>query len=147
MVRGIGAVGGHPAVMLRPLARNVDPLAGDRLIAGVVRDRLHFADRLGIAVRARAPQAVFEAQLLVQTGIDDLADADIRVEQVGAFERGPEPDDRAPAVADQHQLVLAEPLAHVLGDLDRSEEHTSELPSLMRISYAVYCLKKKITQE
>src|SRR3546814_9464968 len=31
------------------------------------------------------------------------------------------------------------------GDLlaDRSEEHTSELQSLMRISYAVFCLKKK----
>src|SRR3546814_5899577 len=30
------------------------------------------------------------------------------------------------------------------GDLLRSEEHTSELQSLMRISYAVFCLKKKI---
>src|SRR3546814_4801348 len=29
------------------------------------------------------------------------------------------------------------------GNLDRSEEHTSELQSLMRISYAVFCLKKK----
>src|SRR3546814_6048953 len=29
------------------------------------------------------------------------------------------------------------------GDLERSEEHTSELQSLMRISYAVFCLKKK----
>src|SRR3546814_9226701 len=28
-------------------------------------------------------------------------------------------------------------------DTPRSEEHTSELPSLMRISYAVFCLKKK----
>src|SRR3546814_2591762 len=28
---------------------------------------------------------------------------------------------------------------------ERSEEHTSELQSLMRISYAVFCLKKKIT--
>src|SRR3546814_3499579 len=28
-------------------------------------------------------------------------------------------------------------------DLMRSEEHTSELQSLMRISYAVFCLKKK----
>src|SRR3546814_6671430 len=28
------------------------------------------------------------------------------------------------------------------GDMLRSEEHTSELPSLMRISYAVFCLKK-----
>src|SRR3546814_4004061 len=30
----------------------------------------------------------------------------------------------------------------ILGD-ERSEEHTSELQSLMRISYAVFCLKKK----
>src|SRR3546814_3027408 len=29
------------------------------------------------------------------------------------------------------------------GDARRSEEHTSELQSLMRISYAVFCLKKK----
>src|SRR3546814_4658888 len=29
----------------------------------------------------------------------------------------------------------------------RSEEHTSELQSLMRISYAVFCLKKKITRK
>src|SRR3546814_2823444 len=29
---------------------------------------------------------------------------------------------------------------------DRSEEHTSELQSLMRISYAVFCLKKKINK-
>src|SRR3546814_4653170 len=36
---------------------------------------------------------------------------------------------------------------HILHELDkgvlRSEEHTSELQSLMRISYAVFCLKKK----
>src|SRR3546814_3498661 len=31
----------------------------------------------------------------------------------------------------------------VLADIARSEEHTSELQSLMRISYAVFCLKKK----
>src|SRR3546814_3125807 len=30
---------------------------------------------------------------------------------------------------------------------DRSEEHTSELQSLMRISYAVFCLKKKKKNE
>src|SRR3546814_6649753 len=30
---------------------------------------------------------------------------------------------------------------------DRSEEHTSELQSLMRISYAVFCLKKKQTNK
>src|SRR3546814_19071230 len=31
----------------------------------------------------------------------------------------------------------------IFGNLFRSEEHTSELQSLMRISYAVFCLKKK----
>src|SRR3546814_20025557 len=32
---------------------------------------------------------------------------------------------------------------HLEHEFDRSEEHTSELQSLMRISYAVFCLKKK----
>src|SRR3546814_3890189 len=36
-----------------------------------------------------------------------------------------------------HQSDLPEPGSY------RSEEHTSELQSLMRISYAVFCLKKK----
>src|SRR3546814_5272814 len=35
---------------------------------------------------------------------------------------------------------------HLLEDWARSEEHTSELQSLMRISYAVFCLKKKINK-
>src|SRR3546814_4983512 len=34
-------------------------------------------------------------------------------------------------------------VAHDPTQLNRSEEHTSELQSLMRISYAVFCLKKK----
>src|SRR3546814_8155291 len=38
-------------------------------------------------------------------------------------------------------VVGAEQVARHFGD--RSEEHTSELQSLMRISYAVFCLKKK----
>src|SRR3546814_7510534 len=37
----------------------------------------------------------------------------------------------------QHPVHLVDRLGH------RSEEHTSELQSLMRISYAVFCLKKK----
>src|SRR3546814_8980955 len=34
----------------------------------------------------------------------------------------------------------------LLGGVARSEEHTSELQSLMRISYAVFCLKKQTTK-
>src|SRR3546814_3879738 len=36
-------------------------------------------------------------------------------------------------------------IAHRSRPTGRSEEHTSELQSLMRISYAVFCLKKKTT--
>src|SRR3546814_1059364 len=39
---------------------------------------------------------------------------------------------------------VAEPMKYYDNNV-RSEEHTSELQSLMRISYAVYCLKKKKT--
>src|SRR3546814_1570281 len=39
----------------------------------------------------------------------------------------------------QREIILAR-LGHL--DRPRSEEHTSELQSLMRISYAVFCLKK-----
>src|SRR3546814_3754981 len=38
---------------------------------------------------------------------------------------------------------LVKDTPRVMGFIGRSEEHTSELQSLMRISYAVFCLKKK----
>src|SRR3546814_6089189 len=44
------------------------------------------------------------------------------------------------SVYDEDFVVLIPPEHHWA---DRSEEHTSELQSLMRISYAVFCLKKK----
>src|SRR3546814_1188565 len=40
-------------------------------------------------------------------------------------------------------LALTDPAALAPRRSARSEEHTSELQSLMRISYAVFCLKKK----
>src|SRR3546814_3751708 len=44
----------------------------------------------------------------------------------------------------RYQKVLEEsPSPFPTPELRRSEEHTSELQSLMRISYAVFCLKKK----
>src|SRR3546814_9123507 len=39
--------------------------------------------------------------------------------------------------------LLSLPRTSMTSALSRSEEHTSELQSLMRISYAVFCLKKK----
>src|SRR3546814_7068213 len=43
----------------------------------------------------------------------------------------------------QVALTTATKTPHMLSGTFRSEEHTSELQSLMRISYAVFCLKKK----
>src|SRR3546814_953735 len=55
-----------------------------------------------------------------------------------------EPFDGAiPMTQTQSRLTSNE---STLPSLARSEEHTSELQSLMRISYAVFCLKKKSTQ-
>src|SRR3546814_8990831 len=49
----------------------------------------------------------------------------------------------------QDQLTRASAAIGVYKGLHllRSEEHTSELPSLMRISYAVFCLNKKTIQQ
>src|SRR3546814_2262065 len=55
-------------------------------------------------------------------------------------------DDGGPVIPGQPSYEGART---ALQSLERSEEHTSELQSLMRISYAVFCLKKKniITNE
>src|SRR3546814_3943689 len=59
------------------------------------------------------------------------------------------PAQPGPAVGDVHAggavMFLELGVEHLAGQRDagRSEEHTSELQSLMRISYAVFCLKKK----
>src|SRR3546814_2496068 len=45
--------------------------------------------------------------------------------------------------ADDLREELALPRSPMAEAYNRSEEHTSELQSLMRISYAVFCLKKK----
>src|SRR3546814_9970766 len=57
------------------------------------------------------------------------------------IEQQPELDHhRAVAALDAERRILEAAAA-------RSEEHTSELQSLMRISYAVFCLKKKTTRQ
>src|SRR3546814_9596264 len=69
-----------------------------------------------------------------------LRAADRREGQDRRFQRRPVEVEAARLIAARiaridHQVV------------DRSEEHTSELQSLMRISYAVFCLKKKIIKQ
>src|SRR3546814_9263594 len=52
-------------------------------------------------------------------------------------------DDRSGDHVDQQRAREYAEIAFAICGHDRSEEHTSELQSLMRISYAVFCLKKK----
>src|SRR3546814_5413924 len=65
--------------------------------------------------------------------------------------RGPEPGNeslRMDLTPNDEQTVFQTATADWCRDnmpLERSEEHTSELQSLMRISYAVFCLKNKNT--
>src|SRR3546814_1621559 len=71
-------------------------------------------------------------QLLVARRGDDGAGAHQGGELQGE-------DGNAASAQQQHRVASLQP-----SDVDqRSEEHTSELQSLMRISYAVFCLKKK----
>src|SRR3546814_9023462 len=54
---------------------------------------------------------------------------------------------RSPDQQPRHDLVANAQQQRALEHRMRSEEHTSELQSLMRISYAVFCLKKKKTKQ
>src|SRR3546814_10196405 len=92
----------------------------------------HGVDHLEIAhLRALAQLGAVrrQAHALLAAGDDDVAVAQ---------------PDRLGAQRDGAQARAAHLVHHIGGPLDRrSEEHTSELQSLMRISYAVFCLKKK----
>src|SRR3546814_9846623 len=104
--------------------------------------------------RSTRTDTLFPASTLFRSGLGAAA------RQHGVLERGAVAFDEVGAmrfqpleeagVADQavlHHLGIArQHLAARQGGEDRgvrSEEHTSELQSLMRISYAVFCLKKK----
>src|SRR3546814_2809388 len=59
-------------------------------------------------------------------------------------DRGGDADQRSRRFRADHHLWRDTAIADRARPRRRSEEHTSELQSLMRISYAVFCLKKKI---
>src|SRR3546814_2846165 len=85
-----------------------------------------------------------EDRRIVTYGVSPQADyraENIRVENGGlAFEV--EVTDRSGVLAARLENLHL-PMLGRHNALNRSEEHTSELQSLMRISYAVFCLKKK----
>src|SRR3546814_1854019 len=100
---------------------------------------------------AAADQCVEGQAELVALAQADPADARGQALELDALARHVEPVMQVLVVGDQF-LDLGVGLVDVFGvagqrdpaeRADRSEEHTSELQSLMRISYAVFCLKKK----
>src|SRR3546814_5171706 len=94
----------------------------------------------------KGPSRPFAEINFIQRG-DDFRIAAATLGNIhGCFMRSP------PRAALQDGFVLCQsrtkqfrlaPADCIEGNIQRSEEHTSELQSLMRISYAVFCLKKK----
>src|SRR3546814_6371308 len=98
------------------------------------------------------PAAAQDAQRIAAVVNDEIVsmhDLRARLQMVIVSSRLPATDETAQRIAPQvlrslidEQIQLQE-AERVNIAVTRSEEHTSELQSLMRISYAVFCLKKK----
>src|SRR3546814_9830840 len=107
----------------------------DLRLAAQAADRRHLArERCGVGYPGAGlalAEAAVEDELHVET-----ADRGGRMEHLGLDPAGTVPGRLAARrrIQREHQPAAA-----------RSEEHTSELQSLMRISYAVFCLKKNKT--
>src|SRR3546814_10316636 len=105
----------------------------------------------GMAI-ARAPLASREGRIEEhdarhQLRIEHIVDQFAIMRAQPAFGKGVTQQTRAPGI----DIIEKEARAGEMGVYGqeagpRSEEHTSELQSLMRISYAVFCLKKKKIQ-
>src|SRR3546814_3814367 len=83
----------------------------------------------------------------------DLAPVTIRLQRNAAGNRTvsspsghPDPEGFLTTLREAFALLDYRNFARFIEDSPRSEEHTSELQSLMRNSYAVFCLKKKHEQ-
>src|SRR3546814_4865800 len=87
------------------------------------------------------------------SGGDGLERIEVAVDRLRTAHPGLGPDATDPVgEARDEPQILANMLfptrrAGITRPVERSEEHTSELQSLMRISYAVFCLKKKTKKQ
>src|SRR3546814_7907594 len=92
-------------------------------------------------LRSTAEPVQHHHQLRCQRCVEHVWDAPVvqrELHRRRMQEQALEPDLLAQALVDVRIAILV-----VARDRMRSEEHTSELQSLMRISYAVFCLKQK----
>src|SRR3546814_5886776 len=115
------------------------------------RVRYDPAFRVGPQILAGVKSEAIEAMIEGPERRRQLLGVEVRQWHAGAAEglqRRPllrQAEQRSRLAIIAFQLVPADRPARMRHIVTRSEEHTSELQSLMRISYAVLCLKKKIT--
>src|SRR3546814_20859609 len=112
--------------------RTVQP-GGDR---GQQRQQIRFGERFAVVEHLRQRCAWLEVHDQIGGAVDFEAVANVR-----SGERlAPWPRHLRHGPSERQRLCLPD----IRVCRKRTEEHTSELQSLMRISYAVFCLKKKI---
>src|SRR3546814_13938138 len=95
---------------------------------------------LGVLLGLFGQTVTVAASPAVETAISETALATMPMDCVGMMQGD---DEKSLPCQQMTVACLAGMGCLPLFALDRSEEHTSELQSLMRISYAVFCLKKK----
>src|SRR3546814_7794620 len=100
------------------------------------RERPGVGFRLAAGAQYGVVEALGVGALLELLGLEDEGAATVQVDPPGAGAAVPVGEGDRPL---EHVVLLG----RRVGRVKRSEEHTSELQSLMRISYAVFCLKKK----
>src|SRR3546814_10564366 len=99
-------------------------------------DRIELRERRGKGRRRARVVEPGEVLLVARP-----AQAEGQVEPIGGMPDHVAEHRVCPGVTGVDELLV--PAVPHQAQRDRSEEHTSELQSLMRISYAVFCLKKK----
>src|SRR3546814_3861727 len=125
--------------------------AADQVVGFVVRmRRRHQSERvaqraavgeLALELRRRrvAVGLVGRVQRVAEAAVERFVEGDDDVFRAFAFEQFEQETGEAVHRVGRPAVGVVELVGHRM----RSEEHTSELQSLMRISYAVFCLKKK----
>src|SRR3546814_107593 len=162
------AVGEQEALAADDIACPLQASAGHGVVAGVEHRDLPLLDAAAhaghLAGRQIDPEVAVQACVVEKIELDDLrlvaGEHDELVEAVVGVDLHDVPDDGTAADLHHglgpHDGLLGQPAAVAAGEDhhlhevaapadSRSEEHTSELQSLMRISYAVFCLIKKKT--
>src|SRR3546814_1382229 len=135
----------RPEVQGIPSYPTLDDVEGDIDLAMIMQAAAHVPDTLRACAKRGITAAIVAASGFAETGTEQGAalqlELDEALAETGIRILGPNCLGMI-SVRDRAVVTFTSAL-----DDDRSEEHTSELQSLMRISYAVFCLTKKKTHE